>query len=81
MGARMTRAEAEAECKRLAAASPDRDIYRWEPTEVAKGDWQVAKIGPFPPRQEATGTATRPDEKPTTQDDMRPPGPHIPGQF
>jgi hypothetical protein len=68
----VTRPEAESECRRLAAKSPDADTYRWEPTEVSDDDWQVAKIGPFPPGQSATGTEQRAEHKPPAPEDMRP---------
>jgi hypothetical protein len=67
----MTRAEAEAQCERLAADSPDRDTYRWEPTEVSEGDWRVAKIGPLPPGHRATGTEQHADHEPPAPEDLR----------
>ena len=66
----MTRAEAEAECKRLAAESPERDTHRWVPAEGPDGDWRVAKID-LPPADQDTGTEVRADEKPPTPDDPR----------
>jgi hypothetical protein len=67
----MTRVEAEAECKRLAAGSPDRETHRWVPVEAASGDWSVVRIA-LPPVTEPTGTETRGDERPATPDDPRP---------
>ena len=49
----MTREEAEAQCKRLAAESPDRKTHRWVPREDGKGNWSVAKIA-LPPAQGLT---------------------------
>jgi hypothetical protein len=77
----MIRAEAEAECQRLAAESPERDTHRWVPVEEEDGEWRVAKIGLAPADEEISGTEVRADERPPTPDDPRPPGPHIPGQF
>jgi hypothetical protein len=66
----VTRADAEAECKRLAVESPDRHTHRWVPVEEAEDDWRVAKIG-LAPTDEETGTEIRADEKPPTPDDPR----------
>jgi hypothetical protein len=49
----MTRAEAEAECKRLAAESPDRETHRWVPREDGQGNWSVAKVA-LPPAKPLT---------------------------
>jgi hypothetical protein len=70
----MTQAEAEAECERLAAESPERHTHRWVPVEKADGGWQVAKIDLPPAEGEVTGTEVRADERPPTPDDPRPPG-------
>jgi hypothetical protein len=67
----MTRTEAEAESKRLAAESADRETHRWVPRDDGNGDWSVVKIG-LPPSPEPTGTETRGDERPVTPDDPRP---------
>jgi hypothetical protein len=67
----MTRAEAEVECRRLSAESPERETHRWVPREGENGDWSVVKIA-LPPAAEPSGTETRGDERPTTPDDPRP---------
>ena len=67
----MTRAEAEAECARLATESPDRDRHRWIPRDEGDGNWSVVRIG-IPPATEPTGSETRGDERPATPDDPRP---------
>jgi hypothetical protein len=67
----MTKAEAEAECKKLAAESPERHTHRWVPVDEGNGDWRVAKVGLAPADDEVTGTETRADEKPPTPDDPR----------
>lgn len=67
----MTRAEAEAECTRLAVASPDRQTHRWLPREEPNGEWSVVKIA-LPPQEEPTAAETRGDERPATPDDPRP---------
>jgi hypothetical protein len=69
----MTKAEAEAECERLRAASPQRHTHRWVPVQEADDDWQVAKIDLPPAGEEVTGTETRADEKPPMPDDPRSP--------
>jgi hypothetical protein len=66
-----TLAEAEAACERLAAESPDRDTHRWVPTKDEAGDWRVAKIGPLPPGQRASGTEQRADHEPPAPEDLR----------
>jgi hypothetical protein len=67
----MTRAEAEAECRRLSAEGPDRETHRWVPREGVDGDWSVVKIA-LPAATEPSGTETRGDERPATPDDPRP---------
>jgi hypothetical protein len=67
----MTRADAEVECKRLAAESPERETHRWVPREDKDGNWSVVRIA-LPPSAEATGAAVRADERPATPDDPRP---------
>jgi hypothetical protein len=67
----MTRAEAEAECRRLAAESPERETHRWLPREGEDGEWSVVKIA-LAPHEEPTGAETRGDERPPTPDDPRP---------
>lgn len=67
----MTRAEAEAECRRLAAESPDRETHRWVSRDGGGGEWSVVRIG-LPPAAPPAGTETRADERPPTADDPRP---------
>lgn len=67
----MTRAEAEAQCRRLAEESAERDTHQWMPREGEGGDWTVVKIA-LPPATEPSGTETRADERPATADDPRP---------
>ncbi len=67
----MTRAEAETECERLRAESPERHTHRWVPVEEADGGWRLAKIGLPPEDEEITGTELRADERPPTPDDPR----------
>jgi hypothetical protein len=67
----MTRAEAEAESRRLAAESPERETHRWVPREGEGGEWSVVRIA-LPPATEPSGTETRGDERPATPDDPRP---------
>jgi hypothetical protein len=67
----MTRAEAEAECSRLATESPDRYTHRWLPREDADGNWFVLRIS-LPPSEHETTAETRGDERPATPDDPRP---------
>jgi hypothetical protein len=68
----MTREEAEAACRKLAAEHPDRKTHRWVPRETADGRWEIAKIS-LPPREDPDLTAeTRADERPPTPDDPRP---------
>jgi hypothetical protein len=67
----MTRAEAETEAARLAAESPHRDTHQWVPRDEGDGEWSVVRIA-LPPSTEPTGTETRGDERPATQDDPRP---------
>ncbi len=66
----MTRAEAEAECERLAEESPERETHRWVPVEQADGAWEVAKIG-LAPFDDQLRTEIRADERPPTPDDPR----------
>jgi hypothetical protein len=67
----VTEAEAQAECARLSAESPQRHTHRWVPREDGEGGWQVVKIGLPPADDEVTGTEVRADEKPPTGDDPR----------
>jgi hypothetical protein len=67
----MTRAEAEAESRRLAAESPDRETHRWVTREREGGEWSVVKIA-LPPATEPDSTTTRADERPPTPADPRP---------
>lgn len=66
----MTRAEAEAECRRLIAQSPDRETHRWVPREGEGGEWAVARIA-LPPTTEPSAAEIRGDERPPTPDDPR----------
>ena len=67
----MTRAEAEAECTRLATESPDRDTHRWVPRGEGNGEWSVVRLA-LPPATEPESTTTRADERPPTPADPRP---------
>ena len=71
----MTREEAQRECDRLAAESPERETHRFFPREDESGDWQVAKVG-IPPANRATGTSTeahpRPRQHPENPNEGRP---------
>lgn len=67
----MTRAEAEAECRRLTAESPDRETHRWVTREAEGGEWSVVRIA-LPPTAEPESTTTRADERPPTPADPRP---------
>jgi hypothetical protein len=67
----MTRAEAETECRRLSAESPDRETHQWVPRDEGDGNWSVVRVS-LPPATEPTGTETRGDERPATADDPRP---------
>src|SRR5215217_7469932 len=56
----MTRDEALAECRRLAAEHPDRTAHSWLPRELAPGEWTVAKVrrsGPAAARDRPGGQA------------------------
>ncbi len=66
----MTREDAERECERLAAESPDRATHTWIAFERG-GEWEVAKLD-VPPVDREGHTETRADEKPATGDDPRP---------
>jgi hypothetical protein len=66
----MTRAEAEAQCAKLAAEHPDRETHRWLAREDAGGAWSVVKVG-LPPADSANTAETRADQKPATADDPR----------
>ena len=68
----MTREQAEAECKRLADESPERETHRWLPREEADGSWSVVKVGLAPNSSADLTAETRADEKPPTPDDPRP---------
>jgi hypothetical protein len=68
----MTREQAEAECKRLAAESPERETHRWLTREEGDGTWSVVKVN-LPPTDATESTPeTRAEEKPPTPDDPRP---------
>ena len=69
----MTREEAEAECRRLAAEHPDRASHRWLAKRDGDSAWVVVRI-PVPPgtRVDPLKTEIRADEKPPTPDDPRP---------
>jgi hypothetical protein len=67
----MTRQQADAECKRLAEESPERDTHQWLPREEADGSWSVVKVGLAPHDTEKLTAETRADEKPPTPDDPR----------
>jgi hypothetical protein len=58
----MTKAEAEAECRRLGKEDPDRERFEFLAREQSDGDWTVARIE-LPSgmkRAEPTGTSTEP---------------------
>jgi hypothetical protein len=68
----VTREQAESECERLAAESPDRATHSWLPRGEADGSWSVVKVH-VPPADRSELTAeTRADERPPTGDDPRP---------
>jgi hypothetical protein len=71
-GAAMTRAQAEQECKRLAAEHPDRETHQWHPRQEADGAWAVVRIALPPPADLEIQAELQADEKPPTADDPRP---------
>lgn len=66
----MTRDEAQAECRRLAAEHPDRATHSWLAREDADGDWTVVKIGAVGARPLGTRQESKP--RPPQADDPRP---------
>lgn len=66
----MTRDEAQAECRRLAAEHPDRATHSWLARECADGDWTVVKIGAVGARPLGTREESKP--RPPQADDPRP---------
>lgn len=77
----VNRAEAERECRRLAAEHPDRETNRWLARPAPDGSWQVVKVG-LPPGDPSRTPETLAAEKPPTADDprsaaMRNLGPHV----
>jgi hypothetical protein len=67
----MTREQAEAECKRLAEESPERETHQWLPREEDDGSWSVVKVSLAPSSAADLTAETRADEKPPTPDDPR----------
>jgi hypothetical protein len=67
----MTRAEAEAECRRLTIESPERETHRWVPRDQGDGEWSVVKIA-LRPATEPESTTRRADERPPMPADPRP---------
>jgi len=76
----MTKTEAEARCKQLAAEHPDRESCHWITVKDEDGSWAVAKIGLPPPNAQATATSAA-DERPPIPDDPRTTAPHIPQSY
>lgn len=69
----MTRAEAEAESRRLQAEHPDRGTHQWFPKDEGDDCWVVVRIeAPPGTRVDPLTTSIRADEKPPTPDDPRP---------
>lgn len=68
----MTRDQAEAEAKRLATDSPDRETHRWLPREEADGSWSVVKVNIPPGKDQELTAETEAAERPPTPDDPRP---------
>lgn len=66
----MTREQALAECRRLAAEHADRATHSWLPRELDSGEWTVAKVGAAGPRPVATAQEAKP--RPPQADDPRP---------
>jgi hypothetical protein len=66
----MTREEALAECRRLAAEHPDRGTHSWLPRELEGGEWSVARVGV--PGQGPLATAQEAKPRPPQADDPRP---------
>lgn len=66
----MTRAQAEIECARLAAAHPDRGCTTWRAYEQSDGRWTVVRI-PLSPAPPARATKTVAGRMPLG-DDPRP---------
>lgn len=67
----MTRDEAQAECRRLAAEHPDRATHSWLAREGADGEWTVVKVGAIGARPLGTRQEAKP--RPPQADDPRPP--------
>ena len=80
---RMTREEALAECRRLAAEHPDRATHSWIVRERGDGEWAVVKVGV--PATRPHGTLEEAKPRPPQADDPRPSvwrdvgGPYGPG--
>jgi hypothetical protein len=68
----MTHEEAQAECVRLAAESPDRTTHQWLPKEEPDGSWSVVKVNIPPTKQQELTAETEAAERPPTPDDPRP---------
>lgn len=66
----MSREEAEARCRRLAATHADRGTHQWLPREREGGGWQIVKVALPPPLDTLSGEV-RGDERPSTPDDPR----------
>ena len=68
----MTRDEAEAEARRLAAEHPERATHQWFPKAEGDGGWVVVRVeAPPGTRIDPLTAEIRADEKPPTPDDPR----------
>ena len=66
----MTKANAEAECARLAEEHPDRETHQWHPRQQPDDDWSVVKVA-LPPVDPQRQAEIRADEQPPTGEDVR----------
>jgi hypothetical protein len=66
----VTRANAERECRRLAAEHPERATHQWHPKQASDGSWTVVRIA-LPPPDNELHAETRADEKPPAGEDVR----------
>ena len=66
----MTKAEAQAECRRLADGHPDRKTHQWLPRRGSDEEWTVVKIG-LAPSGVGLVPETRAAAKPEQPDDPR----------
>jgi hypothetical protein len=70
----MTREEASAECRRIAAEHPERASHRWLPKADGDSGWVVVRV-PVPPgtRVDPLRATVDTKPKPPTPDDPRTP--------